>query len=335
MFDERVVRNFATSRYTGGGVPEISIAALRGGLETQGIARVSLTYNHLGKLSSSCFTVKRLPEKNSRELRIYQALHAATSLPIAPKLLGCQTATAGETYVFLEWIPAACRWPWRDPHHIRSAVQTLAVVHQLDSRCFAEALISLDYDAELRASAESTLLAYQASIAAGTRPGGRSMTRTIERLSGALPDIRHELTAFSGVAVLHGDLHSGNAVIRNAGGKTSAVLLDWGRARFGSPLEDLSSWLQSLRFWEFQARQKHDQFLRDYLDLAGRSGATTREFRDAYWLAAGCNAFAGALRYHLSVTQDPARTRRQREISYRAATDWLRILRRADACWRP
>jgi hypothetical protein len=58
------------------------------------------------------------------------------------------------------------------------------------------------------------------------------------------------------------------------------------------------------------------------------------ELRELYWLAAACNAMAGALRYHLAVTLDSTRTDVERWEAFRALQHWLRIVRNADARWR-
>jgi aminoglycoside phosphotransferase (APT) family kinase protein len=160
------------------------------------------------------------------------------------------------------------------------------------------------------------------------------MLRALERLSSRIGPIRRQLAAFTGTAVLHGDAHPGNALIPRSRNGARVVLLDWGRARAGSPLEDVSSWLQSLGFWEPQARRAHDTLLSRYIRYRAIGTGLTRQFRDAYWLAGACNAFAGALRYHLSVMNDSSRAPRERVISRLAAADWLRIVRRADECWR-
>ena len=143
------------------------------------------------------------------------------------------------------------------------------------------------------------------------------------------------LAAERAAAVLHGDAHPGNVLIRRRGGAREAVLLDWGRARLGSPLEDVSSWLQSLGYWEPAVRRTHDTLLRHYLAVRGRSTHLDHHLRERYWLAGACNGLAGALRYHLLVAADATDGKgRRRAQAVAAIKDWLRIIRRADACWR-
>jgi Ser/Thr protein kinase RdoA (MazF antagonist) len=135
-------------------------------------------------------------------------------------------------------------------------------------------------------------------------------------------------------AFLHGDVHAGNAVLHRDGEQPELILLDWGRARFGSPLEDIASWLQSLGYWEYEVRRRHDTLFRHYLEARNLPDRFTPELRNLYWFAASSNALAGALRYHLTVMGDPERTRHEQSASAGAVIDWLRIIRRADACWR-
>jgi hypothetical protein len=110
------------------------------------------------------------------------------------------------------------------------------------------------------------------------------------------------------------------------------VLLDWGRARRGSPLEDVSSWLRSLCHWEPAAMRRHDTLLCRYLSARGWTGGLGRGLRDAYWLAGASNALSGALLHHLSVLEAAAGTPAWPKALH-AAHDWLRAIRRADACW--
>jgi aminoglycoside phosphotransferase (APT) family kinase protein len=129
-------------------------------------------------------------------------------------------------------------------------------------------------------------------------------------------------------------MHAGNAIVHGDGEQRELVLVDWGRARFGSPLEDVASWLQSLGYWEYEVRRRHDSLFRHYLAARNLPDRFTPELRALYWFAASSNAMAGALRYHLAVINDPERTREEQAESAGAVSDWLRIIRRADACWR-
>jgi aminoglycoside phosphotransferase (APT) family kinase protein len=109
------------------------------------------------------------------------------------------------------------------------------------------------------------------------------------------------------------------------------VLLDWGRARLGSPLEDVSCWLQSLGTWEPEARRRHDSLLASYLAARGLPPRLDRALRTAYWLAGASNALSGALLHHLSVLLDDAQPEAARWPAARSARDLVRVLRQADA----
>jgi Ser/Thr protein kinase RdoA (MazF antagonist) len=97
----------------------------------------------------------------------------------------------------------------------------------------------------------------------------------VRRVGEVLPELRRQLLALDsfGTTAIHGDAHPGNALVRSG---ERPVLLDWGRARLGSPLEDVSSWLQSLGYWEPEAQRRHDTLLAGY-----RRRAAFRPGRDA------------------------------------------------------
>jgi aminoglycoside phosphotransferase (APT) family kinase protein len=120
--------------------------------------------------------------------------------------------------------------------------------------------------------------------------------------------------------------------MRRRGSGCEPVLFDWGRARVGSPLEDVSSWLQVLGRWEPEAKRRHDTLLAHYLAARGLTASLTRSLRDAYWLAGASNALAGALLYHLATSVRPDISDQERWLARVAAADWLRVVRRADAC---
>jgi aminoglycoside phosphotransferase (APT) family kinase protein len=132
---------------------------------------------------------------------------------------------------------------------------------------------------------------------------------------------------------IHGDTHPGNVIMRREVAGAEPVLLDWARARPGSPLEDVSAWVQSLGHWEPQARRFHDTLVRTYLVARGLEPILDRHFRRLYWLAGASNALAGALRYKLA-TLGQARTPAKRATALTRVQQWLRVIRRADASWR-
>jgi hypothetical protein len=95
-----------------------------------------------------------------------------------------------------------------------------------------------------------------------------------------------------------------------------------------------ATWLQTLGYWEPEARRRHDTLFAAYLSARGIDRHLSTTLREAYWLAGASNAFAGALEYHLwlLVGEKPVSgARRKRAVQ--SAGDWLRIVRRAVAVW--
>jgi aminoglycoside phosphotransferase (APT) family kinase protein len=288
------------------------------------VVRVAADAPDLGRYH---FVIKRLSGFGMRETGIYPLLKSL-GLDIAPQILEFQQlGDAG--FLCLEWVPSSTRWPWRDEAAVQLVTDNLARLHRekVPQNTWRSAWA---YDRELHTGAVSSLAQYLNAQIADSRP----MVRTLERLAEQLSRIRKELLRSFGPALIHGDAHPGNALIQGTGRARKAVLIDWGRTRIGSPMEDLASWLQTLAFWEPSVRRRHDRYLRQYRILRGWAEWPDAEFREFYWLASASNAFGGALTYHLAVAGDAARPPRQREVSRRAALDWLRILRRADAYWR-
>lgn len=161
------------------------------------------------------------------------------------------------------------------------------------------------------------------------------MLRRLRKLRDDLPAIRRELLSFApfALAVIHGDVHPGNLLLRKSRGRKIPVFVDWSRFRIGSALEDVSSWLQSLGYWESEARRRHDTLLSAYLAARAQSARLERDLRDAYWLAAACNILAGATLYHFTVACTEELPLKRRAAAANAAGDCLRIVRRASACW--
>jgi aminoglycoside phosphotransferase (APT) family kinase protein len=325
MLDLAVIRRFVHSHYGVHGGCQIDVLPLCGGLETQGITRVSVK-----DVPGAVFVVKPLAGHAVRELRMHSAVASAMPEGPAPRVLGWELLRPGEGYLFIEWVRRTESWPWRDTRCADLVLARIAEVHNSDVSVPA----AWDYESELFHSASCTANLYRDSWVAGVRPAARAMTRTLQRVTESLSGMRHQLMSWTGTALLHGDVHPGNALITETPSGARAMLLDWGRARTGSPLEDVSSWLQTLAFWEPQVRRFHDTLLVSYLRHAGWPERLSPSFREAWWLAGASNAMAGALRYHLAVIRDEERTEAERHQSWAAAADWLRILRRADECWR-
>jgi Ser/Thr protein kinase RdoA (MazF antagonist) len=242
----------------------------------------------------------------------------------------------GRSVLYLECVRPVRKWPWRNVKAAEELIGALARFHLATAASNAAAsLPSWDYEAELRRSSETIL----ELLARCRRSDFAALARhlpSVRRLTLALPAMRRELLAFSpfGNVAIHGDVHPGNVLVRRRAAREEAILIDWGRARGGSPLEDLSSWLQSLGYWEPQARRRHDTLLAAYLSARGMERRLSRELRAAYWLAGASNAFSGALEYHLwlLVGQTPAAAS-PRRVAAHSARDWLRIVRRAVAVW--
>jgi Ser/Thr protein kinase RdoA (MazF antagonist) len=240
----------------------------------------------------------------------------------------------GGCLLFLEPVRPVRRWPWRETEAAAQVLERLALFHT--ARVDEGSVPPLwDYEAELAASARQTLALLDALPEKGDLRPLRRRLPALRRVVAALPEMRRHLLELERLpwTVIHGDVHPGNAMIRLRSSREHPVLLDWGRARIGSPLEDVSSWLQSLGFWEPQARRRHDTLLVRYLEARGLPPRLDRELRDAYWMAGASNALAGALAYHLWRLEQAAPESIERGAALDAVRDALRVIRRADTCW--
>ena len=317
--------------------PRIETRALRGGLESPAVLAVEARFrDQRDRLRRETFVVKLLSGGPAREAGIYERLVTRRAADFAPALLGIERLDAGRCLLVLERIRPVRRWPWRDTAAARDLIVGLARLHA--SAPLDEAAASLptwDYEGELQArSATAVEILEGLPRDGGFAPLRRSLS-SLRRVAGQLPEMRRQLLDLPGLgrAVLHGDVHPGNAMMRRQSARDVPVLLDWGRARTGSPLEDVASWLQSLGFWEPEAQRRHDTLLGAYLEARGLPFRADRELRDAYWIAAASNVLAGALLIHLWTARDRPAGSPAREKAVQAARDALRIIRRADACW--
>jgi Ser/Thr protein kinase RdoA (MazF antagonist) len=242
-----------------------------------------------------------------------------------------------QSVMYLEWVRAVRKWPWRNLKAVEELIGSLARLHLATAATDgAASLPPWDYEAELKRSSAAILELLARCRHSGFAPLARHLA-PVRRLTLALPAVRRELLEFSpfGNVAIHGDVHPGNVLVRRRAGAEKAILIDWGRARGGSPLEDLSSWLQSLAYWEPQAQRRHDTLLGAYLSARGMERRLSSDLRAAYWLAGASNAFSGALEYYLSllIPQTPSVASKTRQAAARSACDLLRIVRRAAAVW--
>jgi aminoglycoside phosphotransferase (APT) family kinase protein len=285
------------------------IVPLHGGLESS-VARLTIA----GPIKEQ-IVVKQLDGAGRREASRYRLLAGEG---LTPRLIGVADRDE-RTYLFVESVQGERTWPWHDSSNTRLVLDQLARVHRL--RHFAAQVDDWDYEDDLRRSALATVALAEEIVP--LFPEMRRDLRALRRIAESISMLRGHMMRLLGVTLIHGDVHSGNVVLRDA---NDVVLLDWGRSRAGSPLEDVSSWLLSLRWWEPAAARDHDTLFRAYLAAAGHSSVLTDAVRDAYWVAAASNVLAGALRYHLWVARElssPSAVAQARHA--------LRIVRRADA----
>lgn len=328
--DDRVremVQQFVATRWN---VPreqiDLVLNAMRGGLESQ-VAMVHVSTRPARPSIPRALVVKELLPEAEREADIYGALWDHLPQPPSPRLLG-EEHVGGRRYLYLEAVPRLAAWPWAATEHAAAVCRELAAFH--DATQLPRELFGWGYELELAQSAEATLeVALAARDANGRRHFGR--VGDLRRVVNALPSIRAQLLA-SEVVVLHGDVHPGNVILRRgAAGDGRVMLIDWTRARLGSPMEDVASWLHSLGCWEPEARRRHDTLLRAYLAHRRGAPALTNAVRRDYWLASVSNGLAGAIRFHLVMLADRSTAPRQRHNSFIALQAWGRVIRRGAA----
>jgi hypothetical protein len=310
--------------------------ALRGGLESSAVTLVKLGFAcPAGKERRLSLVVKTLKGHSAREAHLYESFISQNAGNFSPVFFGLERA--GDCVrLYLEAIRPVRAWPWKEVAKAREVMEILAHLHSSGLNGCSSALLNWDYDLELISSAcslQQWMEEQKSSIPSSLIKSLPSLRRVVTALSGIRSQLR-KFRPFEAV-VLHGDVHTGNVLIRRKAGKETPVLLDWARMRCGSPFEDVSSWLQSLRYWEPEGQRRHDTLLAAYLSARGESAILTRDVRDAYWLASACNQLAGAALFHLWRGTLPNISEAQRAGAWNAAADCMRVIRRADAIWNP
>jgi hypothetical protein len=304
---------------------DVNVQPLPGGLESA-VALATVAENPRYPSVPSRFVVKELRPGCGREADVYERLWGHLKAPPVVRVLGLQ-AVGDTKYLYLEDVQPFSSWPWSDTLLAAAVCRELASLHA--SRSLPDAIFLWDYEANLAESAQATV-----ELARRARdPSGRRCWRRVgdlRRVVAALPSIRSRLLS-AGTAVIHGDMHPGNVILRSGHPVPQVALIDWGRARIGSPLEDVASWLHSLGCWEPQARRRHDTLMRAYLDSGEVRRPFTADLRVDYWFASVSNGLSGAIRYHMAVLSDPGSAEPARSDSRRALPAWERVVRRAAA----
>ena len=307
------------------GAVAVETAPLQGGLESAvSVARITNTDAHPS--IPRRLIVKELQPGFEREALIYELLWRHLKQPPAVHLLGRQLAERA-TYLYLEEAQSFSAWPWGDSGLSAAVCRELARLH--DSTELPAETFSWDYERQLACSAEETLkVAMTARDAGGRRYWKR--IGDLKRMVAGLPTLRAHLLSAERT-VIHGDMHPGNVIVRQANPRPDVVLIDWARARIGSPLEDLASWIHSLGCWEPEARRRHDTLMRAYLNARAFRRPLDARLRLRYWLASVSNGLSGSIRYHLAVLTDRESARPEVANSHQALATWQRIVRRSAA----
>ncbi|WP_205790294.1 aminoglycoside phosphotransferase family protein [Microvirga makkahensis] len=309
--------------------------ALAGGSEACAVAMVTVRYrNRAGRPQVFRFVMKHLTGRPAREAEVYERLVSVHAVDVAPRLLAVERTGTDGVFLCLEAIRRTGAWPWREIRMGTVLLGRLAEFHRA-AEDEAPLVPDWDYEAELQLMAEHSRAALERCRGNDDLSDLARDLPSLNRIVAALPKLRVQLLSEHpfGRRPIHGDVHSGNVLVRRRGGGDSPILLDWGRTRLASPLEDVSSLLQSLGYWEPEWRRRHDTLLAAYLSAFGMDRTLTTSVRAAYWMAGASNVLAGALLYHLGIAADHRQSPSRRRAAGIAARDALRVIRRASAWW--
>jgi hypothetical protein len=317
------------------GTLEVRTRQLTGGLVSASVRAVTARYRDgRGRQRVARWVIKQLSGRARREAGIYEALRLTSAGKTAPSLIAVEETEAGALELYIEQVVPQEPWPWKDVPSAASVLECVASLHDGATSGLTARVSDWDYELELQHRSSELLEALERHRTRLQGAGVDLRMSVVRRIVQNVPRLRGQLSRQGALAptVIHGDLHPGNAIISGRRDGSVAMLIDWERARVGSPLEDVSSWLQSLGFWEPEARRRHDSLLAAYLQARGISPVLTRALRDEYWVSACSNCLAGSLLYHVGNATSPDVSSESRSAALRAVRDQLRVLRRADAC---
>ena len=332
--NEVFVRRFLAAQNISENDLQLNIQRLNGGLDSLGVWKVQARFGRTRREhhKNKAFIIKRVTTE-SAEQSVHRHILPKAGIQLAPALLAFERSKSEQVFLF-EFITPAVIWPWKDSDNSRLVLTSLARLHEAS---FEKYPTHVDYEQILQRQGCQLLELLQHVRARSPLAAVRKDVQVVRRLVERLPGLRRELLDNSSFrsCLIHGDVHSANVILQREKNGLRPVFLDWGRSRNGSPFEDVSSWLQSLGYWEPEARRRHDTLLRHYLFSRGMEDRLTEDLRGAYWLAAACNVLAGAAVFHFSVANDPQQEGlKAGEVARAALADSLRVLRRADSYCR-
>jgi hypothetical protein len=184
--------------------PMVNLVPLRGGLEAA-VARITLRDEARRERH---VVVKRLASGARREEARYRSLAA---FGVTPSFLGA-VDHGDSTYLFLERVRPVSSWPWRDSANTRLVLEQLARVHRFgDAAAHAD---DWDYDAELLSSSAETVAVAAGSAASIPELDIRRELRPLRRVAATLGEMRQQMNGALGTTLIHGDVHSGNVMLR-------------------------------------------------------------------------------------------------------------------------
>ena len=100
---------------------------LQGGLQSLAVLRLTADFHdRVGRRRRACLVAKRLDGAMAREAAIYQQFVAEHRHELAPRLFAVDQQSDGRSVLYLEWIRAAGKWPWRNVGAIETLIGALA-----------------------------------------------------------------------------------------------------------------------------------------------------------------------------------------------------------------
>ena len=236
---------------------ETNIRELRGGLDSSCVLHVRTIFRTRDRrVRSGSFVLKR-SQPGGAEGRVHVDVLPSSGLELAPTLLGFHQAEGEHVYMF-EYVRRSERWPWSASNNSRLVLDALAGLH---GRRLTDFAADRSYELILVKGA-SRLQEHLEGIPRGSELGfARGSIPVVRRMAEALPRIRRRLldNGLFGSTLIHGDVHSGNVLLRKRRNGVSPVFL------IGAGAGMVRRWKTSVRGcnrWDFGNRRRSASTIR-------------------------------------------------------------------------